>query len=203
MYAELIRYHVLLTSNCTLLISLLLHLQQNIFMSISTTELIWGLVIAVVLAGALVIVFLKQRKEARLGTAENSTVNTKQLQLQAYERLILLTDRIALPNLITRVNQPGMSAKEMQFFLTQNIKQEFDHNITQRIYVSPESWDAVNKLKEQNILIINQVASFLPENASGHDLNKSLLDLLIQNPKASLDHVVAEALSYEAKNLMR
>jgi hypothetical protein len=173
-------------------------------MSISPTELIWGLVIAVVLAGALVIVFLKQREEAKLGAAtDNSNVNTKKLQLQAYERLILLTDRIALPNLITRVNQPGMSAKEMQFFLTQNIKQEFDHNITQRIYVTAESWDAVNKLKEQNLLIINQVASFLPENASGHDLNKSLLDLLVQNPKASLHNVVAEALSYEAKNLMR
>ncbi|HEY4875990.1 MAG TPA: hypothetical protein VIH86_10480 [Puia sp.] len=172
-------------------------------MSISPTELIWGLVIAVLLAGSLVIVFLKQRKEAKLANPENSNVNTKQLQLQAYERLILLTDRIALPNLITRVNQPGMSANEMQYFLTQNIKQEFDHNITQRIYVTPESWDAVNKLKEQNLLIINQVASFLPDNANGHDLNKSLLDLLMQNPKASLHNVVAEALSYEAKNLMR
>jgi hypothetical protein len=91
----------------------------------------------------------------------------------------------------------------MQFFLTQNIRQEFDHNITQRIYVSPESWDAVNKLKEQNLLIINQVASFLPGNASGHDLNKSLLELLMQNPKASLHNIVADALSHEAKNLMR
>jgi hypothetical protein len=174
-------------------------------MSLTTSQLIWALVIAGILAGALVVVFIKQRKEAKQGIKNNpaAPVNTKQLQLQAYERLMLLTDRIALTNLIPRVNQPGMTAKEMQFFLTQNIKQEFDHNITQRIYVTPESWDAVNKLKEQNLLIINQVASFLPENATGHDLNKSLLELMMQNPKASLHNVVAEALSYEAKNLMR
>jgi hypothetical protein len=169
----------------------------------SQTELIWAFVIAGLLASALAIVFIKQRKEAKKGQKSNPEINAKQLQLQAYERLILLTDRIAIPNLINRVNQAGLSAKEMQFVLTQNIRQEFDHNVTQRIYVSPESWDAVNRLKEQNLLIINQVASFLPDNSSGHDLNKNLLEMLMQNPKASLHNVVAEALSYEAKNLMR
>jgi hypothetical protein len=172
-------------------------------MSISPTELIWALVIAGVLAGALVVVFIRQRKEAKQGiTDAGKNVNTKQLQLQAYERLMLLTDRIAIPNLINRVNQPGLTAKEMQLVLTQNIRHEYDHNITQRIYVSPESWDAVNKLKEQNLLIINQVASLMPANASGHDLNKSLLELIMQNQNASLHQVVAEALSYEAKKLM-
>jgi hypothetical protein len=172
-------------------------------MSISQTELIWALAIAGLLGSALAVVFIKQRKEAKRGVKNSPEINTKQLQLQAYERLMLLTDRIAIPNLINRVNQPGLNAKEMQFVLTQSIRQEFDHNITQRIYVSPESWEAVDKLKEQNLLIINQVASFLPDNSSGHDLNKNLLEMLMQNPKASLHNVVADALSYEAKNLMR
>ncbi|HLX93296.1 MAG TPA: hypothetical protein VKR32_16540 [Puia sp.] len=172
-------------------------------MSISPTELIWALVIAFLLAGALVFVFIRQRKEAKLGARQKSNVDARQLQLQAYERLILLTDRIALPNLIPRVNQPGMSAKEMQFFLSQNIRNEFDHNVTQRIYVSAETWDALNRLKDQNLLIINQVASILPENATGLDLNKTILEMILNNPKASLHNVVADALSYEAKSLMR
>jgi hypothetical protein len=50
--------------------------------------------------------------------------STLPLQLQGYERLILLTDRIAIPNLVNRVNQPGLSAKEMQSLLTQHIRQE-------------------------------------------------------------------------------
>ena len=96
-------------------------------------------------------------------------------------------------------NQPGLNVREMQNLLIQTIRQEFDHNITQQIYVSPEAWDAIRNLKEQNMLIINQVSSFLPESATGQDLNKSLLEMVMQNPKASLHHVVSDALSYEAK----
>lgn len=124
------------------------------------------------------------------------------LQLQAYERLILLAERIAIPNIVNRINQPGVSARDMQLMLTQTIKQEFEHNVTQQIYVTPEAWDAVKNLKEQNIHIINQVFSFLPTEASGTDLNKYLLEMLVQNPKASLHGVVSEVLSYEAKKLM-
>lgn len=125
------------------------------------------------------------------------------LQLQAYERLILLAERISLPNLINRLNQPGISVREMQSLLTQSIRQEFDHNITQQIYVSAEAWQAVQNLKDQNLLIVNQVASFMPAEATGTDLNKSILEMLMNSPKASLHGVVAEVLSYEAKKLLK
>jgi hypothetical protein len=176
-------------------------------MSISTEELYWAIAIAVLLAGSLAFIFWRQRKEVKKGAPQKKegaqVVNTKQLQLQAYERLILLTDRIALPNLISRVNQQGLSAKEMQMLLIQSTRQEFEHNITQQIYVSPEAWDAVRNYKEQNLLVINQVSSFLPPEATGADLNRSLLDLMVQNPKASLHTIVADALSFEAKKLMQ
>jgi hypothetical protein len=174
-------------------------------MSVTNSELLWGIAIAVLLAGTLAYLFWKQRREAKLGTKEGtpSAINVKQLQLQAYERLLLLTDRIALPNLISRVNQPGFNAKEMQSLLTQTIKQEFEHNITQQIYVSPEAWDAMRNFKEQNLLIINQVSAILPPEASGIDLNKSLLELLVQNPKASLQQIVSDALSFEAKKIFK
>ena len=139
-------------------------------------------------------------KQKQSGKTE---MNTKQLQLQAYERLMLLTDRIALPNLINRVGQQFPTAREMQLVLTQTIKQEFEHNITQQIYVSPEAWDAIRNFKEQNIHVINQVASFLPADASGMDLNKSLLELILHNPNVSLQNIVSDALSYEAKKLLK
>ena len=177
-------------------------------MTIGTNEFIIAIVIALLLAGALAYLIWKQRKEVKKEEEKPAAVESvggipiRQMQLQAYERLILLTDRIALPNLISRVNQPGLSAREMQSLLTLSIRQEFEHNITQQIYVSAEAWDAVRNFKEQNLLIINQVGSFLPEEATGIDLNKHLLDLLVQSPKASLQSVVSEALSYEAKKLM-
>ena len=127
---------------------------------------------------------------------------TRSMQLQAYERLVILVDRIALPNVITRVSQPGASAREMQLLLTQNIRSEFEYNITQQIYVSAEAWNAVKNLKEQNLLIINQLASVLPQNATGLDLNKLLLEFLMNDKKGTLHEVVSEVLSYEAKKLM-
>jgi hypothetical protein len=176
-------------------------------MTIGTNEFIIAIVIALLLAGALAYLIWKQRKEVKKEEKASPVesvggIPIRQMQLQAYERLILLTDRIALPNLISRVNQPGLSAREMQSLLTLSIRQEFEHNITQQIYVSAEAWDAVRNFKEQNMLIVNQVGSFLPEEATGMDLNKHLLDLLVQSPKASLQTVVSEALSYEAKKLM-
>ena len=175
---------------------------------LSTAELIWGIVIAVLLSGTLALIFWRQRKEAGKTNKEveksiQPDISTRQLQLQAYERLTLLTDRIAIPNLVNRNSQPGLDAKSMQLLLTQSIRQEYEHNITQQIYVSPEAWDAVRNLKEQNLLIINQVASYLPPDASGYDLNKSLLELIMQNPKSSLHNIVSDALSYEAKKLMK
>ncbi|HEV9036292.1 MAG TPA: hypothetical protein VGQ51_06730 [Puia sp.] len=178
---------------------------------IESNYLLIAVIFALLLAGVLVFLGLKQRRELKAlqanqtqppAPATNGGVPTRQLQLQAYERLILLTDRIALPNLIQRVNVPDLGARDMQSLLTQSIRQEFEHNITQQIYVSPEAWDAVRNYKEQNLLIIHQVSSFLPPEATGTDLNKALLDLLVQNPKASLQNVISDALSYEAKNLM-
>jgi hypothetical protein len=184
--------------------------------------LIAAVVFALLLAGTLAWLLIRQRRLLKAAEKKNTAASlpqsslpptghsaadsgalpTRQLQLQAYERLILLTDRIALPNLIQRVNQPGLSAREMQSLLTFSIRQEFEHNITQQIYVSAEAWEAVRNYKDQNMLIVNQVGSFLPAEATGNDLNRQLLDMLVQNPKASLQNVISEALSFEAKKVL-
>jgi hypothetical protein len=128
---------------------------------------------------------------------------TQQLQLQAYERLVILADRIAIPNLISRSNQPGFTKAEMQQVLIQTIKHEFDHNLSQQIYVSADAWEAVRNLKEQNMHLINQVASILPPEANGLDLNKKLLDFVMNQPHGSLHTLVQDAVSAEAKKLMK
>lgn len=182
-------------------------------MSITSSQLIWQLIIAFAIGGTLAFLFWKQRQDAKksgpspkpvineLPVADNST---KQLQLQAYERMILLADRIALPNLISRNAQAlsGVGIRDTQLTLTHQIKQEFEYNVTQQIYVSADAWEAVRNLKDQNIMIVNQVASFLPQEASGHDLSRAILEMLAENPKATLHNVVSDVLSYEAKKLM-
>ena len=127
---------------------------------------------------------------------------TIKLRLQAYERLTLLAERIALQNLISRVPNAGLTAKQMQHALIEAIKSEYEYNISQQVYVSPESWRAVHNLKEQNIYIVNQLTTTLPFQASAMDLNKQIIDYLINNPKASLHTIVLEVLNFEAKKIM-
>ena len=167
-----------------------------------STVVISAVIIVFGLGGLYLYAYFKDKKSADAPAPSTNGKAMLPLQLQAYERLVILADRISLPNLVSRVNQTGLTATEMQVLLTQTIKQEFEHNISQQIYVSPGAWEAINNLKEQNILIINQVSSFLPENASGIDLNKGLMQLFMENPKASLHTIVSEALSHEAKKLM-
>ena len=93
--------------------------------------------------------------------------------------------------------------EQCNLLLLESIKQEFEYNTTQQIYVSPVAWEAVKNLKDQNMLIINQVAATLPPEASGLDLNKALLEFVMTQKKGALHTVVLEALNYEAKKMMK
>lgn len=165
-------------------------------MELSSLSLVLS-VIAIVIA-----VYTLLRKPATPPVENRERFASIPLQLQAYERLVLLTERIALPNLISRLNQPGISAYEMKIILTENIKQEFDYNSTQQLYVSPLSWDAVRNLKEQNIMVVNQVSSTLPPTGSASDLNKKILEILLSQENGNLHELVSQALNFEAKKLM-
>lgn len=141
-----------------------------------------------------------RKKKAKTDTDSHST---RPLQLQAYERLVLLAERLAIPNLVSRVNQAGLSLRQMQQLLLDSIKQEYEYNTTQQIYVSPVAWEAVKNLKDQNMLIINQCAASLPPEASGIDLNRRLLEFMMASKKGALHEIVLEALNFEAKKIMK
>jgi hypothetical protein len=140
---------------------------------------------------------------SRPSSSASNDFQTLQLRLQAYERLVLLAERIALPHLVSRLNNPSSSADEMKALLIETIKQEFDYNSTQQLYVSATAWEAIRNLKEQNIMLIHQVAASLGWQATGTMLNKKLLELLLAQQEKPLDDVVKAVLNEEAKRLMR
>jgi hypothetical protein len=161
-----------------------------------------SLIISVIALLVSLFVFF-QSKSLKENKAPEESFSTRPLQLQAYERLALLCERISLPSVISRVSQPGLSAKEMQLFLIESIKQEYEYNISQQIYVSTIAWDAVRNLRDQNMLIINQIASILPQDAKASDLNKQLLEVVINQQDKVLHSIVLETLNYEAKQLLK
>lgn len=158
------------------------------------------LFVAVCIAGVVAWLLYLQRKSA---TEEGKKVEgSKMMQLQAYERLALLAERISLANVIGRVSNPEYSARDMQRAVVQNINEEFSYNISQQIYVSAEAWNAVKNLKEQNLLLLNQVGSVIPPDATGYGFSKALLEFLADDKRGTLPAVVSEVISIEAKKLL-
>jgi len=138
-------------------------------------------------------------------SSDKGAFSTRPLQLQAYERLVLLAERISLPNLVSRANANyrELNARSAQLILLESVKQEVEYNTTQQIYVSPVAWEAVKNLKDQTMLIVNQVAASLPPEATGLELYKALLDFVMTQKKGTLHTVILEALNYEAKKMMK
>jgi hypothetical protein len=135
-------------------------------------------------------------------TAPTANPEMLRLQLQAYERMTILCERIGLNNLLGRLPINQLSGIELQNLMIQSIKTEFEYNVSQQLYVSAAAWDGIKNLKEQNIFIINELASTLPQGATGADLSKKILELLSHDEHVSLQNIVATLINNEAKQLM-
>ena len=149
---------------------------------------------------------LQQQQATAPAPQRKATVSSNpemlRLQLQAYERITILCERIGLNNLLGRLPVTQLSAVELQNLIVQSIKTEFEYNISQQLYVSAPAWDGVKNLKEQNIFIVNELASTLPEGATGVDLSKKIVELLSHDEHVSLQTIVATLINNEAKQLM-
>lgn len=81
------------------------------------------------------------------------------IQLQAYERLIMFLERIDPNALVVRCFQAGMDTKLFKDVMVQTIKNEFEYNQSQQLYISSEAWVHVKNAKEETISLINNVYS--------------------------------------------
>ena len=120
--------------------------------------------------------YLNQRFNFRMiELKKESLKHTLPLQLQAYERTILFLERINPSNMLIRLHVPEMNAREMQNIIISDIRAEYQHNISQQLYVSATTWHVVKKIKDDTINIVNSAAHALPEHATAGELSKSIL----------------------------
>ncbi|MBX2887637.1 MAG: hypothetical protein KF829_03220 [Ferruginibacter sp.] len=124
------------------------------------------------------------------------------LKMQAYERMSLYAERAGLKNLVGRLPLTGEPALVAHERMVTELRSEYEYNISQQVYVSPEVWNAVTKLRDQNIYIINQLYAGLPQNASDADLGKRILEYSL-NHNAELNNIVLDALQFEAKQTLK
>jgi hypothetical protein len=180
---------------------------------LNDTLLIAGILSIAVTAGLYLFFWFRDKKQIQSETPamDITTISSPppvrdremvRLQLQAYERLILLTERIALHNLVQRISGAGIPQPDYAQLLIGQIRSETEHNITQQVYVTDAAWDAVQRYREQNVFIIGNLSSALAPDADGLQLSRMIMELMQSDPKASLYPVVLEALRFEARKLL-
>lgn len=103
------------------------------------------------------------------------------LKLQAYERMALFLERISPNNMIHRIRKPNLSARELHLALVNSVRTEYEHNLSQQIYLSVETWELIKNVKEEIIAIVNHALQELPDSASGTELSKQIFEILIKN----------------------
>ena len=105
------------------------------------------------------------------------------IRLQAYERVVLFLERISLESLLVRVSSPDMSASQLHSMLLNTIRNEFEHNLSQQIYMSPQAWEVVKSARSNTIKTINNEAEKLPAKSTGMDLTKRLFEQIVELEK--------------------
>ena len=134
----------------------------------------------------------KRRQELIL---QNSRTVTP-IKLQAYERIVLFLERISLESLLVRVSSADMTAAQLHSAILNAIRSEFEHNLSQQIYMSPQAWEVVKNARSNMIKIVNTEVEKLPPGSTGMSLSKQLLEKIMELEKeptrAAIDYVKNE-----------
>ncbi len=99
------------------------------------------------------------------------------IRLQAYERIIIFLERLHPNSLVLRVNKNGYSAQDLQLELIKTVRSEYEHNLSQQIYMSAGAWEMVKNAKEETLKLVNMAASKASESTRGQDLAGFILQV--------------------------
>ncbi|NBO60871.1 MAG: hypothetical protein EBU82_07875 [Flavobacteriia bacterium] len=92
--------------------------------------------------------------------------STLPLKMEAFQRAILYLERMNPTSLVLRLSDPSISAKAMEAVLLKALRDEYDHNVAQQLFISEGSWKLLKTAKEETVRLISLVAEQLPEGAS-------------------------------------
>ena len=123
---------------------------------------------------------LKQDRHERFETRRETIAKIIPLRLNAYERAILFLERISPENLIVRCDGNGKNAKLFQTQLVLEVQAEYEHNLTQQVYISIEGWYQLARAKDQVIALINQSLEKVGPGATGNQLGGMVLQTMME-----------------------
>lgn len=139
----------------------------------------------------------KNKQEQYLNTMRM----TLPIKLQAYERAILFLERISPNSLIKRLHKKDMTVADLQSRMIAAINAEFEHNVSQQLYMSHQAWQMVVKAKENTIKLINTYASQIKPDVSSITLSKNILEAIIEMDQLPTN-VAIEFLKKEVQGIL-
>ncbi len=123
------------------------------------------------------------------------------IRLRAYERLALMLERTQPEHLLVDLDVSAFTVQQLQQRLLQTIRLEFDHNMSQQIYVSEQVWEKITQARGQMLAFVTAMAIQLPPNSTALDYAKTLLTAYNTNGETT-NQVALRALKEEAAQLV-
>jgi hypothetical protein len=148
-------------------------------------EILAQIALIVLPAGAVlftVVLFLRKQSEKDLRNMQIELKKERQSfflpnRVEAYQRAVLLMERISPNSLVMRLHNPGLPAKMMQAELLKAIREEYDHNVAQQIFMSPKAWEMIRNSKEETIKIINIAGGQMADISMALDLSAKIFEI--------------------------
>ncbi len=152
--------------------------------------IIFQIALIVVPAGAVMltaIYFLRKQGEGKIRDAKIELTQTlkKQRQefflpsrMEAYQRSVLFLERIHPNSLVMRLQNPGLPAMAFQVKLLEAIREEYEHNIAQQLFISPAAWEMVKKSKEETLKIIHMAGTQMEATSMSVDLSAKIFEIV-------------------------
>jgi hypothetical protein len=146
--------------------------------------------------------FYKSEEEKRLWELKRlSQKEISPLRMRAYERLALLLERTTPEHLLIELNVGEMTILQVQQHIMRTIRMEYEHNLSQQVYVSDEVWQLILSARDQMVAFVNSMAQQIPPGSSALDYAKVLITAYGANGKTANDQAI-QALRDEARALL-
>lgn len=112
---------------------------------------------------------------------------TLPLKLQAYERLMMFCERINVNSLASRLRTKDMTVDSLRNVMVIAVQQEYEHNISQQIFISDPLWNIIQLAKEETLGLIMSAGPQLRKDDMSIELIKALNDASQKLPLNPID----------------
>ena len=118
--------------------------------------------------------FKSQTELTHLKVVSEQGDSTKNIKLQAFERLMLYCDRMDIVNMAMRLNTTDMTSEQLMQAMLISVQKEYEHNVAQQIYVSDTLWQVISQAKSSTVQLISSAFQTVSKTSSSRDLLEAI-----------------------------